>query len=239
MRATGHTETVEAVVLRRQPLRDTQELLVLFSPRGRIDCVSRVSARRTGLLEPLTCVRAHLRLGRSLPQLDEVSLERTYAGLMADYDRLHWAGYLLNLWLEAFPGEIENNDAYRLLRLSLDSLDAGLQAEWLVSWCELQAMRLLGSAPQLRRCVRCGNEQSLEWFSVEAGGALCLDCRESGARPLQEPVRVWLAFLQRANLLRLAAAQPEAGAVSQSRELICHWVLYVFPRLERFLRGGA
>ena len=227
------------MVLRRQPLRDTQELLVLFSPRGRIDCVSRVSTRRTGLLEPLTCVRAHLRLGRSLPQLEEVSLERTYCGLLADYERLHWAGYLLNLWLEAFPGEIENNDAYRLLRLSLDSLDAGLQAEWLVSWCELQAMRLLGSAPQLRRCVRCGSEQSLTWFSVEAGGAVCPECRGPGARPLTGPVREWLAFLQRANLLRLAAARPEAEVVLQARGLIVDWVLYAFPRLERFLKGGA
>ncbi|MBX3168016.1 MAG: DNA repair protein RecO [Candidatus Eremiobacteraeota bacterium] len=226
-------------MLRRQPLRDTQELLVLFSPRGRIDCVSRISAKRMGLLEPLTCIRAHLRLGRSLPQLDEVSLDRTYAGLLTDYDRLHWAGYLLNLWLEAFPGEIENNDAYRLLRLSLDSLEAGLRAEWLVSWCELQAMRLLGSAPQLRRCVRCGAEQSLNWFSVAAGGALCSACRGTGARPLADGLRDWLAFLQRANLLRLAAARPGEEVVAQGRELIGAWILYAFPRLERFLKGRA
>lgn len=225
-------------MLRRQPLRDTQELLVLFTPRGRVDCVSRISAKRTGLLEPLTCIRAHLRLGRSLAQLDEVSLERTYAELLADYDRLHWAGYLLNLWLEAFPGEIENNDAYRLLRLSLDSLDAGLQAELLVNWCELQVMRLLGSAPQLRRCVRCGAEQQLEWFSVAAGGALCPHCREGGARPLAGTVRDWLAFLQRANLLRLAGARPDPDTVGIARELTGDWVLYAFPRLERFLKGG-
>ena len=234
-----HTETLEAVVLRRQPLRDTQELLILFTPRGRIDCVSRVSSKRTGLLEPLTCVRAHLRPGRSLPQLAEVSLERTYAGLLADYDRLHWAGYLLNLWLEAFPGEVDNNDAYRLLRLSLDSLDAGLQPEWLGTWGELQTMRLLGSAPQLRRCVRCAAEQLLNWFSVEAGGALCPDCRSPGARPLTGSLREWLAFLQRANLLRLASAQPPAEAVSEGRELVSLWMLYAFPRLERFLRGGT
>ncbi|MBN9415819.1 MAG: DNA repair protein RecO [Candidatus Eremiobacteraeota bacterium] len=225
--------------MRRQPLRDTQELLVLFTPRGRVDCVSRVSVKRTGLLEPLTCIRAHLRLGRSLPQLDEVALERTYGGLMTDYDRLHWAGYLLNLWLEAFPGEIENNDAYRLLRLSLDSLDAGLQAEWLVSWCELQAMRLLGSAPQLKRCVRCGSERSLPWFSVAAGGVLCEDCRGPGASPLPEALRDWMTFLQRSNLLRLAAAEPEAEVVAAARERIADWVLYAFPRLQRFLKGGV
>lgn len=225
------------MVLRRQPLRDTQELLVLFTPRGRLDCVSRVSSKRTGLLEPLTCLRAHLRYGRSLPVLEEVALDRTYSGLLADYERLHWAGYLLNLWLEAFPGEIENTDAYRLLRLSLDSLDAGLEAEWLVSWCELQAMRLLGSPPQLRRCVRCGAESDLGWFSVEAGGALCADCRGIGVRPLAPAVREWLGFLQRANLLKLAAAQPGPEAVKGGRELMSDWVVYAFPRLHRFLKG--
>lgn len=226
-------------MLRRQPLRDTQELLILFTPRGRLDCVSRVSGKRTGLLEPLTCLRAHLRYGRSLPVLEEVALDRTYPRLLADYDRLHWAGYLLNLWLEAFPGEIENNDAYRLLRLGLDSLDAGLQSEWLISWCELQSMRLLGSAPQVRRCVRCGAESDLSWFSVEAGGALCEGCRGTGARPLSATVREWLGFLQRANLLKLAAAQPQSETVSAARELLCDWVLYTFPRLHRFLKGES
>lgn len=225
--------------MRRQPLRDTQELLVLFSPRGRIDCVSRISPKRMGLLEPLTCVRAYLRLGRSLPQLEEVVLERTYAGLLGDYDRLHWAGYLLNLWQEAFPGEIENNDAYRLLRLTLDSLDAGMRPEPLVTWCELQVARLSGGAPQLRRCVRCGAEQSLGWFSVAAGGALCAECREPAARSLSSGLREWLTFLQRANLLRLAAAQPEDLVLVQGRELVADWVLYAFPRLQRFLRSGA
>ncbi|MBS2033572.1 DNA repair protein RecO [bacterium] len=224
-------------MLRRQPLRDTQELLVLFTPRGRLDCVSRISSKRTGLLEPLTCLRVHLRHGRSLAVLEEVSLERTYSGLLTDYDRLHWAGYLLNLWLEAFPGEIENNDAYRLLRLSLDSLDAGLETDWLVSWCELQSMRLLGSAPQFRRCVRCGAEGDLDWFSVEAGGALCSACRGTGARELTPLVREWLLFLQRASLLKLAGAQPQPETVRAGRELLCDWVLYAFPRLHRFLKG--
>jgi len=226
-------------VLRRQPLRDTQELLILFSPRGRVDCVSRVSAKRTGLLEPLTCIRAHLRLGRSLPQLDEVSLERTYAGLLGDYDRLHQAGYLINLWLEAFPGAIESNDAYRLLRLGLDSLDAGLEPGGLISWCELQVMRLLGSSPQLRRCVRCGAEAELHWFSVEAGGALCRNCRSAGVKALPLAVREWLAFLQRASLMKLAAAQPEPEVVATGRDLLVLWVVAFFPRLSRFLGGES
>lgn len=224
-------------MLRRQPLRDTQELLILFTPRGRIDCVSRISSKRTGLLEPLTCLRAHLRLGRSLPQLEEVALERTYPGLLADYDRLHWAGYLLNLWLEAFPGEIENNDPYRLLRLSLDSLEAGLEPERLVSWCELQSMRLLGSPPQLRGCVRCSTQAGLDFFSVESGGVLCQDCRGPGCRPLAPAVRDWLGFLQRASLIKLAAVQPERETVRLARELLGDWVLYAFPRLHRFLKG--
>ena len=224
-------------MLRRQPLRDTQELLILFSPRGRVDCVSRISAKRTGLLEPLTCIHAHLRIGRSLPQLAEVTLERTYAGLLGDYDLLHWAGYLLNLWLDAFPGSIENNDAYRLLRLSLDSLDAGLDPESVVSWCELQVMRLLGSAPQLRRCVRCAEESNLQWFSVEAGGALCPQCRGVGVRALPASVRDWLAFLQRANLMKLATARPGPETLAAGRQLLVLWMVHFFPRLSRFFGG--
>ncbi|MBT9582361.1 DNA repair protein RecO [bacterium] len=222
--------------MRRQPLRDAQELLVLFSPQGRFDCVSRISVKRTGLLEPLTCIVAHLRLGRSLPVLQEVGLERTFPEILSDFDRLELAGYLLNLWVEAFPSQSDSVDPYRLLRLSLDSLEAGLEPVWLVTWTELQVMRLLGGAPQTRRCLRCG-AQSPGWFSVEAGGALCGGCRSSGCVQVDGSVLEWLAFLQRASLLKLAAAQPAAAAVMAGRKLMASWVRQVFPRLARF--GGV
>lgn len=210
---------------------------MLFTPRGRLDCVSRISLRRTGLLEPLTCLRANLRYGRSLPNLQEVVLERTYSGLLANYTRLHWAAYLLNLWLEAFPGEIDRNDAYRLLRLSLDSLDAGFQSEWLVSWSELQSLRLLGCAPQLVSCVNCGGDKDLPWFSVESGGALCQQCRRPGVHSLSASTRAWLIFLQRASLSRLVGARPEIHTVEDARQLLRYLILAMYPRLARFAGG--
>lgn len=227
---------MEAVVLRRQALRDTQELLVLFTPEGRVDCVSRVSVKRTGLLEPLTCIQASLRSARvsGLPSLQEVSLERTYPGLLADYDRLHWAGYLLNLWLEAFPGQVENTDPYRLLRLALDSLEAGLEWRRLVTWTELQAFRLLGSAPQVRVCLRCSS-RDVGWFASGLGGVLCGHCRGPGSQRVGPELLDWLGFLQRARLTQLAAAEPAEEVVVRGRGLMREMVLGSFPRLEKFL----
>lgn len=228
---------MEAVVLRRQALRDTQELLVLFTPQGRVDCVSRVSVKRTGLLEPLTCIQASLRSSSraaGLPNLQEVCLERTYPGLLADYDRLHWAGYLLNLWLEAFPGQVENTDPYRLLRLALDSLEAGLDWQRLVTWTELQAFRLLGSAPQLRVCLRCSSREP-GWFAPGLGGALCADCRGPGSQRVSGELLGWLSFLQRARLTQLGSARPAAEVLDGGRRLMREMVVGSFPRLERFL----
>lgn len=205
---------------------------MLFSAAGRVDCVSRVSARRSGLLEPLTWVRVCLRWGRGLPTLQEVALDRVFPGVLRDFDRLHWAGYLLHLWLEAFPGVTESNDPYRLLRLSLESLEAGLEPLILVSWAEVQVLRLLGTPPQVRKCLRCGAEPG--WFSVEAGGALCSSCRVSGVAVSSE-VLGWLAFLQGATLVKLAGASPPAEVVGRGRELLKGFLLYSFPRLERFL----
>ena len=223
-------------MLRRQALRDTQELLVLFTPQGRLDCVSRVSAKRSGLIEPLTVIRAHLRLGRSLPVLQEVTLDRTFAGLLGDFDRLRQAGYLLHLWLEAFPGEGDSVDPYRLLRLSLDSLDAGLDARALLTWTELQVMRLLGGAVCLRACVGCGGAPG-EWFSLE--GALCSSCYRADRRRVSGEVLGWLAFLQRARLLMLAEARPSEEVLVAGRELMTVLVMEAFPRLSRFLVGGV
>lgn len=224
------------MVLRRQPLRDGQDLLVLFTPQGRRDCVARCG-RRSGLLEPLTCLRVHLRegKGRSLPHLQEATLDRVFSGLLGDYDRLCWAGYLVHLWLDAFsdPAAGDGNHPYRLLRLSLEGLDMGLEPRWLVSWSELQVMRLLGSAPLLSHCVSCG-EESTDGFSVEAGGALCSRCFAPGCIRVGPSVIGWMRRLQRSSLTDLAAQRP-AGAESLClAERVRAYVFANFPRLEKF-----
>jgi DNA repair protein RecO len=221
-------EVTEAIVLRRQALRDTQDLLVLFTPEGRKDCVARVSAKRSGLLEPLTCVNLSLQPGRSLAQLQEVTLERVYTAILGDLDRLSWAGYWLALWQEAFPGECQTQEAYQLLRLTLEALDVGMPGAWLSTWCELRVLSLLGCAPHLGECL-CG--QVPVALSSPEGAAVCRGCGgQSVFRPGAQCMAT-LAYLQRLPLLRLGQKFPPPDLVSQLRRAIEWLILQHFPSL--------
>jgi DNA repair protein RecO (recombination protein O) len=223
------------VVLRRQPLRDSQDLLVLFTPQGRLDCIARGTSKRSGLCEPLTCLSLQLSWGRarsSLPQLQEAMLERTFTGILADFDLLAAAGYLVGLWLEAFPSETEESAAYRLLRIALEGLDVGVAPAWLLAWVEIQVLRLLGLSPELRQCILCG-ARPVTRFSVEAGGVTCSRCSPPGAWGMSAEVWEWLQFLRRSPVTAVGSAQPQLAAARRVQELTRACVLAAFPGLAR------
>lgn len=212
---------------------------MIFSPQGRLDCVARGTSKKSGLLEPLTCVRIQVKTGRGLPWLQEIALEKTYPTILSNFLYLQWAGYWIHLWLESFGDEGESQQAYRLLRLCLDALDLGLEPAWLVSWADLQVSQLLGSAPQLQACVRC-DSQVVERFSLESGGMLCRRCSSSHRGFLVEPAVIqWLRFLQRVPLARLTAGRPRPQEVLQVRQVMDRWMVGLFPKMERFLPGGV
>lgn len=221
------------MVLRRQILRDSQDLLVLFTPSGRIDCVARGSLKRSGLCEPLTCLQVQLYAGRSLPQLQEATLQRTFPTVLGDLYRMACAGYLLHLWFEAFPGETEDSAPFRLLQIALEGLDAGLNPAWLLAWVELQALRLTGVGPELRRCVGCGSLAASR-FSAEAGGVLCSRCPGHGARHLSGQSWDWLRFLRRSPLGEVSRAEPESAEIQTLARMIRACVLLAYPGLSRF-----
>lgn len=206
---------------------------MLFTPQGRLDCVARGTTRRSGLCEPLTCLSVQLRLGRSLPHMQEAVLDRTFAGILGDFDLLASAGYVVGLWLEAFPADTDESAPYRLLRIALESMDAGLDPGWLLAWVDLQVLRLLGLAPELRHCVLCGR-QDVSRFSVEAGGVACSRCSPPGSRGMSGVVWGWLRFLRRSPVTAVGAADPQAGDALRVQELTRACMLATFPSLARY-----
>lgn len=220
-------------MLRRQPLRDTQDLLVLFTPGGRVDCVVRGALRRSALCEPLTVLEVQLYRGRSLPQLQEATLTRTYSGVVSDLYLLGCAGYLIQLWLEAFPGDTDGSAPFRLLLIALEGLEQQVDAPWVLSWVEYQVLRLAGLGPETRRCVGCGSE-AVTRFAVESGGVLCSSCPGSGARSLSPAALAWLRSLRSSPLLVVATAHPPVAAADLVARLLRLCVLRAYPGLARF-----
>jgi DNA repair protein RecO (recombination protein O) len=224
----------EAVVLRRRPLGEKDEVVTLLSPRyGKIEAAARGSRKPTsplvGKIEPFSHLQVMLARGRSLDHLTQATLRRSWPGLRRDLDRLARASYLLELFACSTESEVESRGCFNLLLSALEQLDQGAEPGRICRWVELSLLDLVGFGPRLDACALCGSPQ-VGWFAAGAGGVLCSACAPEWGR------RLALSPPALAALRRLRSCGPRGAArlslqEGPARELeralqdhiLCHW----------------
>jgi len=210
-----------------------RSLLLLLKGRGllRVSCPGVERSRRRGLggLEPLvfgrfTCYRSPRRI-----ILREAEPLEPFLSLRARLDplrtALRWAADLSRRVPEGHPFD----EALGLLYWSLQGLARGVPPEAADVRYAWRMLRLLGRAPDLLRCGRCGRALSEATWGEE--GLLCADCAPPGGRASPEeeaeslsPLRLRLlreiAMLSKDRFIEWAAAFPfPEGIGSWARQL--------------------
>lgn len=172
---------VNAIVLRRSDLGETDRILRLFTREaGRVDAVAKGSRRPTsklsGATELFTYSRMLLALGRSLDIVSQCEIRESFPVLRVDLQGLARATYLCEL-VERFTEEREPNpEAFDLLLSALYLLQRATDhPDVIVHAFELRLLDERGYRPELGRCVKCGGELDRRrgGFSPSLGGALC------------------------------------------------------------------
>lgn len=184
---------IEAVVLRRQNLGETDRLVTLFAPdKGKIRAVAkgirRPGSRKAGHLEPFTRSRLLLARGRELDIITQAETVSSYAGLREDLMRLGQAAYTVEL-LDRFGVEESDSHALYLLTVNtLERLETDPRAENALRYYQVRLLDLVGYRPELQHCVECGEplKPQDQFFSPLQGGVLCPSCASTHpqARPL-------------------------------------------------------
>ena len=74
----------------------------------------------------------------------------------------------------------ENQYTYNILQLLLNTLymisETDVDKDFILSVFELRLMVLLGFAPNLGKCVLCGDKNDIGYFSMSHSGFLCNPC---------------------------------------------------------------
>lgn len=178
-----------AIVLRSYPLGEADRILSLLTQdHGLIRAVAKgvrkPTSRFGSRLQPLNHVHVMLYMGRNLANVSAVESVRLYGSTLAS-DYVRWsAGHVLAEATERLvPEEMEPaRPHYRLLASGLAALcDAGRDPRLVIDAFLLRSLATGGWAPSFGDCTQCGAQGPHPWIHLPSGGAVCQDCRPSGA----------------------------------------------------------
>jgi DNA repair protein RecO (recombination protein O) len=178
-----------AVILRSYPLGEADRILNLLTEghgllRAVAKGVRRPSSRFGSRLQPLNHVQVMLYAGRNLATISAVDSVHLYGSQLAG-DYVRWsAGHVLAEATERLVTE-EMEPArphFRLLAAGLGALcDPGRDPRLVIDAFLLRSLATGGWAPSFGDCAQCGAHGPHPWIHLASGGAVCEDCRPSGA----------------------------------------------------------
>lgn len=184
-------QTTQAFVLRTQDYRDTS-LLATFYTRdfGKLKAVvkgGREARLRYGsTLEPFSLneILVYHRRRGDLHLVTSAELLDRYEPVRRDLEALGTAAYICELVDEMTDSGTGHHEIFVLLKSAFEALEAGTAPRRVARIAEVKLMQYLGLMPELRHCVRCGEEAGEGvYFSISSGGIVCMGCRK-GEGPL-------------------------------------------------------
>lgn len=206
--------SAKSIVLHRRHLNESSEVVLLLSAdKGRIDAVcsglNKPHSSLRGKVEPFTELEGFFVKGRgALARLTQAKTIKVRSAFYSNYECLCWGSYLLELFASAAPGlqeggyiaePFECKRFYNVLATALDCLSAYPRKGVAVSiWVLWNLLKLLGSNPELIKCVSCGAEDNLRWFNFAFGGTLCERCaanRLDNVKVSLEVKQLWRQFI--------------------------------------------
>jgi len=192
------THRVEGIVIKRTNYSEADRILTIFTKnRGKVAAIAKgsrkITSRKGGHIELLSHSLFSLAEGKNLYVVSEAETIEPFREIKENLDK-SGLGYYIAEFINEFVREEQRS--YPLFRLCLMALgflnDASEGAERvLVRAFELKALAELGFAPEIRKCVLCG--QPLTWgecnaFSSCEGGVICSHCSAEDCVDLDEDI---------------------------------------------------
>ena len=134
--------------------------------------------------------------GKSFYYIREGEVISSYYNLSRDYEKVLYAGMILELLDTVMYPEQPAPEIYNLTKKSLENMLEGEALPIALAFA-LRFLREQGYGIQIYECLSCGNRKIRQLFlSPEAGGLLCENCPAPGRIPIsQEDYRLLYKLL--------------------------------------------
>ena len=180
----NYTYSTAAIVLRHTPVGETDRLITLYTQdygklRTFAKGIRKINSKLAGYLEPLNQVSILIAQGRNLPIITEADIIEGFYTPSTNFEAIVSGSYIADC-LDAFTLEgVENLPLYDLGCSELKQIQTVQNQETQLRFFELQLLMISGYQPELEVCLDCRNapQRHAVYFSFEAGGILCRDCK--------------------------------------------------------------
>lgn len=230
----------EALVLRTRDLGEADRIITLLTRNHGLVCavargVRKTTSRIGARLEPFNAVDVQVRYGKtSLHNVEQVEILAPYGRSIAPDYSLYTTASLMMEILERLSEEAWDTTRYYSLSLgAIHALALGRHQPSLV--LDSYLLRLLASAGWAASCwdcATCAAPGPHSYFNPSEGGAVCVNCKPSGAEVVEEPTMRLLAALA-------VGDWPGAEAAPWSARAQAHILVSAFTQyhLERRLKS--
>ncbi len=216
--------------MRGRQLGEADRILTLFTlESGKLDAVAkgvrRSRSHLAGRLEFFNECEFLMHRGRSLDVIVSAEIRRSPWSRLVEPDRYAVAAVVGEL-VDAFcEPDLALPDVYELLEGAIAAIAASASPRRLLPRFSLRLLEMLGLAPPLTTCVRCGGPlpPGSAWLDAQAGGVVgagCLERRRDLPELVERDLENLRALARPKSLRATLAATP--GARSAVEELVAH-----------------
>ena len=146
---SGTDLKTEAFVLRRTNYGETDRILNLLTPGGKVSClakgVRREKSKLAGGIElfTLSSIVLHKSQRSELTLLTSAKMKVFYSNLLIDLDRLEVASKIIKE-LNRITEQVDNEEFFSILKQSLEGLNSGLNLKLVETWFNFNCARSRG-----------------------------------------------------------------------------------------------
>ena len=174
--------TVTGMVLAVMPVGDyDRRLTILTKEKGKIAAFAKGARKPTSALlacsQPFAFGTFVLYEGRNSYTVMRAEISNYFSEIREDFAAVYYGMYFCEFASHVTREELPASEELKLLYCSLRALTKpAIGMELVRAVFELKFLQLLGIAPQLHSCARCGKAEGLYGFSAAGGGMVCKNC---------------------------------------------------------------
>jgi len=173
----------EGIILKQVKTINGRRMVLLFSKKyGKISAGTLINekgkSRAALAMRPFTFGKYDVNKTSATYHVNAAEAIKSYYKIGEDVEKYMSASYVLEFTEKILPESMPSVELFKLLTDFLDIIEVRTKKHMtVVIDYQLQAIKILGIAPELERCVCCESTDKCEYFCVEEGGLTCENCR--------------------------------------------------------------